>query len=167
MKIILTKHVIERRKKGNIPKNKLIHVAKTLIENNKEKIIENGSYKFFKGGTTAIIEKKENKYIFITFFGRTGYVIDTNEYGSFNCIFQSEEYLIEKQKRKDLRKMFKNKSKKIKREDLRNLSSYFKNKLEKSYEIRKINENIIRQGSYLFFSKSDPIVEVLKKMVLD
>lgn len=161
MKIVLTKHVKERRKKGNIEPKKLKEVAKYLIETYKEQILENGYYKFFKSGTTAVILKRNNTYVFITFFGRTGWVMETNDYGTFNCVFQSKEYLEEKQKRKELRKSYKRKPET--KEDLHNLSNYFKEKLKRTYEIKKINENIIKQGAYLFFSKSDLFVEILKK----
>ena len=134
-KLSLTIHVQERRKTGNIPPERLRFVMNHLISQHNliDDDKEDGAYKFRKGGTQAVIVKKANTFRFITFFGPTGYVIDNDEIGEFNCVFQSAEYLKAKEERKARRK---NKSRGNKKETntgapLKNLSHTNRAKLKR------------------------------------
>lgn len=93
MRVELTEHVKRRRKRGVIPEFKLLDVAKFIIIQHNLHKKKNGVYKFRKAGTQAIIAKKKNKFVFITFFGSTGYVLKTKDYGDFNCSYQSPEVI--------------------------------------------------------------------------
>lgn len=101
-KLSLTKHVQTRRRGGAIPPTRLRFVMNHLIDQHNmmddDKV--DGAYKFRKDGTHAIIVKKGGSFCFITFFGPTGYVINSDDIGEFNCIFQSPEYLQAKEDRK-------------------------------------------------------------------
>ena len=130
-KLSLTQHVLGRRKKGNIPPDRLRYVMTHLIEQHSMEEKEDGAYKFRKGGTQAVIIKKGNKFKFITFFGPTGYVIDNDDIGDFNCVYQSEEYLKLKANRKAARRMRKKNKEVNSGEPLKNLSHTNKAKMKR------------------------------------
>lgn len=176
--IKLTKHVRERRKKGYIPEDILFKVAKHLILSHDLKNKKDGMYKFVRKGTSAIINKNNKSYVFVTFFGRTGYVLDTEDFGDFNCIYQSEEYLTAKKERLAKRKEFASKRKVSCKEKniqpLHCLSKDLSDKLKKgTFIIEELTENIknILQSKcnkkifYIFKSKFNnyPFVEILSK----
>lgn len=128
MKIILTQHVKERRKAGFIPVHKLRSVAKHLISQHNLQDRECGSYKFTQNGTHAVISKNKNKFIFITFFGPTGWVIDSEDFGDFECEYQCEEVL--KKKKERFEKMLSRTKRRNRNEPLSRLNSRTKNKIE-------------------------------------
>ncbi len=140
-KLSLTKHVLERRKKGNIPPDRLRFVMQHLIDQHSMEDKLDGAYKFRRGGTQAVIVKKGAKFRFITFFGQTGYVIDSDDIGEFNCIHQSEEYLKIKADKKALRAQRKNYRKEAKLTDpLKRLSMENQKKIKKgTFEILVID----------------------------
>lgn len=81
-----------------------------MIDIHKLRKQENGSYKFNRvsTNTTAIIDKKDNTYTFITFFGHTSWVLDNsdsefkNNFEDFTCLKQSEKY-VERSRRRSKR----------------------------------------------------------------
>lgn len=176
--IKLTKHVRERRKKGYIPEEILFKVAKHLILTHELKNKKDGVYKFVRKGTSAVINKQNKSYVFVTFFGRTGYVLDTEDFGDFHCIYQSEEYLAAKKERLARRKVFASKKQVTQKEKniqpLHCLSKDLSDKLKKgTFIIEELSESIknILQPKcnkkifYIFRSKFDnyPFVEILSK----
>lgn len=140
-KLSLTQHVLERRKGGNIPPDRLRFVMQHLIDQHSMEDKIDGSYKFRKAGTQAIILKKGNKFRFITFFGPTGYVIDNDDIGIFNCVHQSEEFLklkAEKKARRALRPKGKETNTGM---PLKNLSSANKEKLKRgTFEVQLLDQ---------------------------
>lgn len=172
MKLVLTKHVQERRKKGNIPPNILKQVMVHLINQHNLENQQDGTYKFRKAETQAVMTKKGQKFVFITFFGPTGYVIDADDFGEFSCTFQSIEYLREKEKRKKRRALRKKKDMTNSGEPLLNLSQLNKAKLKKgTFEIIVIPEKYQKQlhneiGSrpyhFLISKFNVSLVEILK-----
>ena len=133
-KLSLTTHVQERRKSGNIPPDRLRFVMNHLIDQHNMLEKEDGAYKFRKGGTQAVIVKKANSFRFITFFGATGYVINSDDIGIFNCVFQSPEYLKAKEERKSCRKQKRIRGQKKETNTgapLKNLSGINKGKLKR------------------------------------
>jgi len=91
MKLVLTQHVKERRKKGNIPAERLRMLATYLIDSHKVETQPDGTYKFRRGGSCAIISKSKGKFIFITFYGATGWLIDNSDFTNFSCRLETEE----------------------------------------------------------------------------
>lgn len=175
--IRLTKHVRQRRKKGYIPQEILFKVAKHLILSHDLKNKKDGVYKFVKRGTSAVINKQNKTYVFVTFFGRTGYVLDTEDFGDFHCIYQSEEYIKAKLERIAKRKEFAAKRKSTQKEKntepLHLLSKTITDKLKKgNFIIEELPKNIReifqskcnkKQIFYIFKSKFDnyPFIELL------
>ena len=104
-RLSLTIHVQQRRAAGNIPPDRLKFVMEHLITQHNMDLKDDGTYKFRKGGTQAIILKTDKKYRFITFFGPTGYVIDSDDIGDFNCVHQTPEYLEAKKRRSIINRM--------------------------------------------------------------
>jgi len=90
-KIILTQHVKERRKTGFIPTERLRHFADFLINEHNLPLKQKGSYKFRRDGTCAIIIKENSKFTFITLYGPSGWIIDSDDFTGFSCEIQSEE----------------------------------------------------------------------------
>lgn len=90
-KIILTQHVKERRTKGFLPEESLRVFADYLINENELKSKEDGAYKFRRGGTCAIITKEKDKFIFITLYGPSKWIVDCYDYSGFSCHKQTEE----------------------------------------------------------------------------
>ena len=90
-KIILTQHVKERRTKGFLPEESLRVFADYLINENELKSKEDGAYKFRRGGTCAIITKEKDKFIFITLYGPSKWIVDSDDYSGFSCHKQTEE----------------------------------------------------------------------------
>lgn len=162
MKIVLTKHVKERRTKGHIPPNRLVIFLKYLLKQHSEFLTKNGFYIFYKGGTRAVIKKEEDKYIFITFYGTTGWIIDNNDFGIFQCKYQSEESLNEK---KEKRKNQKQRTEvDLNRTDLVLITKDRKEKLKKTYKLKKLYENNFFNGAYyVFYSENDLLVDILRK----
>ena len=172
-KLSLTKHVQDRRKTGKIPPDRLRFVMNHLIEQHNLTEVKDGTYKFRKGGTQAVIVKKSNNFKFITFFGPTGYVIDTDDIGIFNCKYQSAEYLKSKEERKARRR-----NKALKKEvnigePLKNLSRENKAKMKRGtftiIQLNKIQQNILHskfghRPFHLLKSKFDSysFIELLK-----
>jgi len=171
MYIILTDHVKSRRKKGKIPPQRLIAFATYLINEHNLKNKEDGRYKFRRKSTSAIISKKKEKFTFITFFGGTGWLIDSDDFSGFNCVKQTDERVklsIKRSKEKNRNKVIEE----IK--PLQNLNAEIKEKLKRdTFQIDKLRDTtkIILKAmfgnnpEFLFLSKfkSYNLVSILRR----
>lgn len=177
MKIILTKHVKERRKKGHIPEDKLRMLCRYLTETHSLSDKDDGLYKFRSGPACAVISKKNNTAVFVTFFGSTGWLIDTDkkDLSEFSCVYQGKDSNDRKRLKKE-GKIQKDKSEKKDRvqsklnrfinadTSLKRLSNNHKKLLKRgTFEVVeldidtrvKLRENIGRAPAFLFISKHD------------
>jgi len=148
-RIFLTEHVKTRRKKGYIPEDRLYTFANYLIKTHKLKDAEKGTYKFRRGGTCAIISKEKKKFVFITLYGSTGWIIENNDFDGFSCTLQTPERTALARAR-SIRKAecerlgIKNDSKQIKKQALHSLSPEIKKKIKRgTFEIVPIPKDKI------------------------